>query len=180
MQSIFKIITSISQSYLSVPPFSSLIIVELHFQKLRHRQNHVNLFYCLQGVSNFILLCYCDDWKIFFLWLLSWALWICHLNETFYNFFHGIYCTTKMNFALCPWERKQTLTTTLHFGLFLWKCSAMCCGWLFFFQGGISFNPRVPYTVLATLWLDLLWLVLYIPNIPCVNKMADSHSKVEN
>lgn len=43
-----------------MPPFSSLIIVELHFQNLRHRQSLINLFYCLQGVLSLILHCYCD------------------------------------------------------------------------------------------------------------------------
>lgn len=43
-----------------MPSFSSLIIVELHFQNLRHRQSLINLFYCLQGVLSLILHCYCD------------------------------------------------------------------------------------------------------------------------
>lgn len=51
--------------------------------------------------------------------------------------------------------------------------------WLFvLFPGGISSNPRVPYTVFAAPWLDF-WLTLEIPNITCVNKMVHSDSEVE-
>lgn len=165
-----------------MPPFSSLIIVELHFQNLRHRQSLINLFYCLQGVLSLILHCYCD--------IVMKNLFFCDYYRNHYGFaistrlsttsFMVLYCTTKMNFALCLWERKQTLITTMPFRLFLWtvqQCAVVGC---FVSRRNFIQSPCALHCPCHALIIDLLWHALYIPNILCVNKMADSHSKVEN
>lgn len=140
---------------MTVPPFSSLIIVELHFQNSRHRQSHVNLFYCLQGVLNLILHCYCDI-------VMKNLFFFCDYYRNHYGFANSTRLSTT-SFMVYIVRRRWTLPYVCERGsrLSLPQCLLDYFFGLFsnvlwlvvLFQGGISFNPRVLYTVPATLWL---------------------------
>lgn len=130
------------------------MIVELHFQNSRHRQSHVNLFYCLQGVLNLILHCYCDIVMKNLFFFVTTIVIIMDL-PTLRDFlqlpsWYILYDEDE----LCLMSVREEADFHYHnqclldyfFGLFsnvLWL--------VVLFQGGISFNPRVLYTVPATL-----------------------------
>lgn len=168
---------------MTLPPFSSLIIVELHFQNSRHRQSHVNLFYCLQGVLNLILHCYCDIVMKNLFFFVTTIVIIMDL-PTLRDFlqlpsWYILYDEDE----LCLMSVREEADFHYHnaFKIISLDCSAMCCGWLFCFKEEFHSIPVCPTLSLPRFdYRPSLTCTLYSKYSLCKQNGRLPYSKVEN
>lgn len=156
MQSIFKLINNIYQPIIfDSAPFFILDHCWASFSKFTPytKPRQFILLFTRRVELNFaLLLWYCDEKSFFF----------CDYYRNHYGFANSTRLSTT-SFMVYIVRRRWTLTYVCERGsrLSLPQCLLDYFFGLFsnvlwlvvLFQGGISFNPRVLYTVPATLWL---------------------------